>query len=219
MPEIGPAGARKIFAAVDAAGFIFHESEQSRAVRSLLSAAFHYHVATAEEYEAQKEFSESQISAMEEFLRSNFSARDETVLKLCFGFDGRLPLHQIEVGRQLGISGERVRQILERSLRRMRHFPRVGILAEMFPDFPEIPHEQLAKQGLPSRVNLRTEDLIEMLDLPVRTHNCLDRAGIVTIGELLELTATMLLKVRNFGKRDLDHVEKALSKFNLHLKA
>ncbi len=217
LPGIGPAAAKRIFDAVDAAGFIFHESEQSQAVRCLLSTAFHYQVATIAEYEAQREFSESQISALQAFLSDNFAERDQTVLKLRFGLDGQPPLRQSDVGQQLGVSGERVRQILERALRRMRHYSRAAVLAEIFPEFPGIPEAAKTACDPIHKADLANKPL-EFLDLSIRTHNSLIRSGIKTVGELLEATPQDLMRVRNFGKRDLDRVQEVLFKFGLRLK-
>ncbi|MFW5980637.1 MAG: DNA-directed RNA polymerase subunit alpha, partial [Halanaerobiaceae bacterium] len=44
---------------------------------------------------------------------------------------------------------------------------------------------------------------IEELDLSVRSSNCLKRAGINTVGELIEKTEDDLMKVRNLGKKSL----------------
>ncbi|UCG74664.1 MAG: RNA polymerase sigma factor RpoD/SigA [Gemmatimonadota bacterium] len=46
--------------------------------------------------------------------------REATVLRLCFGLDDGEPLDLREVGARLGVSRERVRQIRERALRRLR---------------------------------------------------------------------------------------------------
>lgn len=59
---------------------------------------------------------------------------------------------------------------------------------------------------------------IEELDLSVRSFNCLKRAGINTIGELIEKTPEDMLKVRNLGKKSLEEVEEKLAEFGLALK-
>lgn len=59
---------------------------------------------------------------------------------------------------------------------------------------------------------------IEELELSVRSFNCLKRAGINTIGELIEKTPEDMLKVRNLGKKSLEEVEEKLAQFGLSLK-
>ncbi len=41
---------------------------------------------------------------------------------------------------------------------------------------------------------------IEDLDLSVRSVNCLKREGINTVGELVALSETQLMNIRNFGR-------------------
>ena len=59
---------------------------------------------------------------------------------------------------------------------------------------------------------------IEELDLSVRSYNCLKRAGINTIYELIQKTAEDMLKIRNLGKKSLEEVETKLGAFDLELK-
>jgi DNA-directed RNA polymerase subunit alpha len=51
---------------------------------------------------------------------------------------------------------------------------------------------------------------IEELDLSVRSFNCLKRAGINTVGELILKNAEDMMKVRNLGKKSLEEVDKKL---------
>ncbi|WP_422448597.1 DNA-directed RNA polymerase subunit alpha [Thermoanaerobacterium sp. DL9XJH110] len=59
---------------------------------------------------------------------------------------------------------------------------------------------------------------IEELDLSVRSYNCLKRAGINTIQELIQKTPEEMMKVRNLGKKSLEEVEEKLAAFNLSLR-
>lgn len=59
---------------------------------------------------------------------------------------------------------------------------------------------------------------IEELDLSVRSYNCLKRAGINTIYELVQKTPDDMMKVRNLGKKSLEEVQSKLASFNLSLK-
>jgi DNA-directed RNA polymerase subunit alpha len=52
---------------------------------------------------------------------------------------------------------------------------------------------------------------IEDLDLSVRAYNCLKRAGITKVGQVLEMTEDDLLGVRNFGRKSLDELRDRLT--------
>jgi DNA-directed RNA polymerase subunit alpha len=59
---------------------------------------------------------------------------------------------------------------------------------------------------------------IEELDLSVRSYNCLKRAGINTVGELIMKTEEDMMKVRNLGKKSLEEVDEKLSSLGLGLR-
>jgi DNA-directed RNA polymerase subunit alpha len=59
---------------------------------------------------------------------------------------------------------------------------------------------------------------IEELDLSVRSYNCLKRAGINTVGELVMKTEDDMMKVRNLGKKSLEEVDEKLSSLGLALR-
>lgn len=63
-----------------------------------------------------------------------------------------------------------------------------------------------------------TEMLVEELDLSVRSYNCLKRAGINTVEELIQKTPEDMMKVRNLGKKSLEEVEQKLANLGLSLK-
>jgi DNA-directed RNA polymerase subunit alpha len=62
------------------------------------------------------------------------------------------------------------------------------------------------------------EMTIEELDLSVRSYNCLKRAGINTVQELIQRTEEDMMKVRNLGKKSLEEVTQKLALLNLSLK-
>ncbi|MEW6523250.1 MAG: DNA-directed RNA polymerase subunit alpha [Bacillota bacterium] len=62
------------------------------------------------------------------------------------------------------------------------------------------------------------EMLIEELDLSVRSFNCLKRAGINTVGELVDRTDEEMIKVRNLGKKSLEEVKQKLASLGLALR-
>jgi DNA-directed RNA polymerase subunit alpha len=62
------------------------------------------------------------------------------------------------------------------------------------------------------------EMTIEELDLSVRSYNCLKRAGINTVQELIMKSEEDMMKVRNLGKKSLEEVEQKLQALHLGLK-
>lgn len=62
------------------------------------------------------------------------------------------------------------------------------------------------------------EMTVEELDLSVRSFNCLKRANIHKVGDLIEKTEDDMMKVRNLGKKSLDEVVAKLNQFGLSLR-
>ncbi|MBO4900535.1 MAG: DNA-directed RNA polymerase subunit alpha [Lachnospiraceae bacterium] len=59
---------------------------------------------------------------------------------------------------------------------------------------------------------------IDELELSVRSYNCLKRANINTVEDLISKTSSDMMKVRNLGKKSLDEVLKKLEDMGLSLK-
>jgi DNA-directed RNA polymerase subunit alpha len=59
---------------------------------------------------------------------------------------------------------------------------------------------------------------VETLNLSVRSFNCLKRAGISKVSELLDLTEDEIMKMRNFGKKSLDEIKDVLAERGLSLR-
>jgi DNA-directed RNA polymerase subunit alpha len=65
--------------------------------------------------------------------------------------------------------------------------------------------------GSPARQPNALDDiLIEELELGVRSYNCLKRAGIQTVGDLVSKTESELNAIPNFGKKSIDEVVETL---------
>lgn len=58
---------------------------------------------------------------------------------------------------------------------------------------------------------------IDELDLSVRSYNCLKRAGINTVQDLIQKSEDDMLKVRNLGKKSLDEVLKKIRDLGFEL--
>ena len=56
--------------------------------------------------------------------------------------------------------------------------------------------------------------LVETLELSARTLNCLKRAGVNRVGEVLSMPKSELLKIRNFGQKSLEELYQKLADRN-----
>jgi DNA-directed RNA polymerase subunit alpha len=86
----------------------------------------------------------------------------------------------------------------------------VGVLEGGVPGMPGV---------VPIAVGGADDDiLIEELELGVRSYNCLKRAGIQTIGELLSKSEDELAAIPNFGRKSIDEVVETLAARGLTLR-
>ena len=69
----------------------------------------------------------------------------------------------------------------------------------------------------PDRADTKLAMTIDELDLSVRSFNCLKRANINTVADLISKTGEDMMKVRNMGKKSLDEVQKKLEMMGLSL--
>lgn len=69
-----------------------------------------------------------------------------------------------------------------------------------------------------NEISQKLDMTIEDLDLSVRSFNCLKRAGINTVRDLVAMTEEELIRVRNLGRKSLEEVKKKLSDGELTLR-
>lgn len=101
----------------------------------------------------------------------------------------------------------------------------IGMAAKMLIDHlysvVELSNRQMAEDYMIERKSEEStrnlEKPIEDLDLSVRSYNCLKRAGIHTLGELIDKTEEDMMKVRNLGKKSLKEVKQKLEELGLNL--
>jgi len=94
-----------------------------------------------------------------------------------------------------------------------------SVLIEQLSPFVEYPQisqmkaeEQLIRLSIPDeQYNMS----VDQMDLSVRTMNCLRRAGIVTVGELISKGEKELLELRNFGQKSRQELEERLNALGL----
>jgi DNA-directed RNA polymerase subunit alpha len=63
------------------------------------------------------------------------------------------------------------------------------------------------------------DHLIEELELGVRSYNCLKRAGIQTVGDLVQKSENELSAIPNFGRKSIEEVVETLNAHGLGLRA
>ena len=74
------------------------------------------------------------------------------------------------------------------------------------------------EKPLPSAPTSEWDVPVETLNLSVRSFNCLKRAGISKVSELLDMTEDEIIKMRNFGKKSLDEIKQVLEERGLSLR-
>ncbi len=72
--------------------------------------------------------------------------------------------------------------------------------------------------GRPGGGSPMDDILIEELELGVRSYNCLKRAGIQTVGDLISKSEGELNAIPNFGKKSIDEVVETLNQRGLNLR-
>ena len=96
------------------------------------------------------------------------------------------------------------------------------VLNEHLKLFIDMSDEAKNKEILVERPEVKKEKVLEMtieeLDLSVRSFNCLKRAGIDTVEDLIDRTEEDMMKVRNLGRKSLEEVIQKLNSLGLSLK-
>ena len=96
------------------------------------------------------------------------------------------------------------------------------ILNEHLNLFVDMSDEAKNAEIMVEREETKKEKVLEMtieeLDLSVRSFNCLKRAGIDNVEDLINRTEEDMIKVRNLGRKSLEEVIQKLHSLNLDLK-
>lgn len=126
------------------------------------------------------------------------SERDRVILKALYADNMTLR----DIGKILGITGERVRQIKLRALRKIGH----RITIEKY------------QRELESNAFYISKNELDELDLSVRAWNCMLRSNVKTLDELLAMTPDQIIRIRNLGRKTyqeiIDKVHEHGYKFN-----
>ena len=95
------------------------------------------------------------------------------------------------------------------------------ILCDHFTIFTDLSDSISTRATVVEKVESQRDKVLEMtieeLDLSVRSFNCLKRANINTVEDLINKTQDEMIKVRNLGRKSLEEVEHKLAMMGLSL--
>ncbi len=96
------------------------------------------------------------------------------------------------------------------------------VLNEHLKLFIDMSDEAQKAEIMVERPEVKKEKVLEMtieeLELSIRSFNCLKRASIDTVEDLIERTEDDMMKVRNLGRKSLEEIIQKLSSLGLSLK-
>jgi DNA-directed RNA polymerase subunit alpha len=95
----------------------------------------------------------------------------------------------------------------------IEHFMQIAAITGQSVVAPALPVEEVVEEEVEETPTMT----IEELELSVRAYNCLKRASINSMSELLKKSEHDLLNIKNFGKKSSDEVIERLHHFGLDL--
>ncbi|MGK7877739.1 MAG: DNA-directed RNA polymerase subunit alpha [Xenococcaceae cyanobacterium] len=87
-----------------------------------------------------------------------------------------------------------------------------GIVVDLFNPLKDLNELEAEQKEYQDEVNPESQIPIEELHLSVRAYNCLKRAQINTVADLLDYSQEDLLEIKNFGQKSAEEVIEALQK-------
>ena len=96
------------------------------------------------------------------------------------------------------------------------------VLSEHLSLFNDLSENARTAEVMVEKEDDEKEKVLEMsideLELSVRSYNCLKRAGINTVEELINKTPEDMMKVRNLGRKSLEEVQAKISELGFHFR-
>lgn len=158
---------------------------------------------------------------------STLTEREENCIRLYYESGKNLE----EVGNIYNVTRERIRQVIAKGVRKLRHpsranYIRNGYMVESKEAYkkaferwlPEIERARFdAEQKIAEyKAQANDEEVkpifdkrnmdIADLELSVRSYNCLRRASLNVVGDILEKDQSYMMRVRNLGRKSLEEV-------------
>ncbi|MBS4750342.1 hypothetical protein KG091_04545 [Carnobacteriaceae bacterium zg-ZUI78] len=153
-------------------------------------------------------------------IQTTLSPREKDIIE--YLYKDRLTLDQVE--KKYGVTRERIRQVSEKAKRKMQSHDFIYRVTNISRgEYEKLEHAN----GILSHAIVRSLDwlstnnidlsksiierpleeiLIDELDLSVRSHNCLLRAKVKTIQDLLNMSEKELKSVRYLGRQSFDEI-------------
>lgn len=164
---------------------------------------------------------------------SELTDREEKIVRYYYGINSDMKTHTLEeTGVEFGVTRSRIRQIISKASRKLRHPSRLryikfamsseNVFQLLFDACAKIKDIEERCNVLQERIKILTDNdeedsdiiygmSIEELDLSIRTFRCLLRAGIQTVGDLIDMDSAELISVRNLGKKSYIEIAEAMN--------
>ena len=164
--------------------------------------------------------------------------REKEILKLRY-LDG---FTYSKIGEIYGVTQERIRKIIVRAIRKLKHPSRramyegvpfkrlLDVKQELYQIRGELDNLKRAYDLLVgdessdsdiselARYSALMEKPIEELNLSARPYYLLRRAGLDTVGKIIEVSEYDLLKIQGMGKKSIEEIVEELGKYGLKLR-
>lgn len=151
-----------------------------------------------------------------EYVLHTLTDREYKIIKMRF-VEG---LTYEKCGISYGVTRERIRQVEAKALRKLIHPDRSAMIKYGIQRYIDNKLARITENyevGLSENKPSDLENIsIESIDLSLRVCNCLKRACIRTIGDLINTEPKKLARVRNLGKRSYDEIIDKLEKYGLN---
>lgn len=145
-----------------------------------------------------------------------------------------------EIGEEYDLTGERIRQIIAKAKRKLRHPSRMTLMkavqfktynnaVEMYNNIrqeyevmrrtiSEVNNTKPKEVMLQAKRRVVIRTPLEELGLSVRSLNALQRAGKRTLEDVIRLSREELLSLKNIGHTSIEDIEAAIARYGLKLR-
>lgn len=172
--------------------------------------------------EVKNKVFEVYIPGFLEAIDTRLTERERIVVKMRYDCDMTLD----DVAKEFNVTRERIRQIEQKAMRKLRApksrrmwtFDTENNTKELLVKIKTLEDKLCEYEQNAGRIiDRQLLEPINTLELSVRSYNCLARAGVKTIGDLVMKTPEELVNVRNLGRRSYEEIISKLAEIGLEL--